>query len=592
MYGGVMMTYRWLLNPKWLLFIPLLVVLVIGVACGGDDPTSTPQPTATPVPQPTATPVPVAQPTPTAPPVMAKLEPKYGGVVPMQTGSGPPTTWDPHQANFVESIQLTGQFYNSLLQDVPTNPTEIEGDLVKTWEVSDDGLAYTFHLRDDVKWSDGQDLDADDVVFSLNRMIEEGQPRPNTSKIKPYTDRIEKIDKYTVRVHLVYPSTAFLQFLSVDYYKILPKHVLEAGVDLALYENNTVTTGPFKGVSFTHGDSYEFEKNPDYFKEGLPYFDGINGFFIGDKGTEIAAYRTERILMSISIVNKLDIEDILRLEADEEFSSRFGFWTNAGLAGQDLAMNTRKPPFDDDRVRMAMILALDRQPLVDGFGLGKYDPGVIMAPNNPYALPVEEVLEFPGYRTLNGKKHPDDIAEAIRLLKEAGYGPDNPLKFELLVNNILFFSDASQVIKEQLKRDLGFVEVTLAVTEFTAAINRAVARDFEMFTIGVANTIPDPDDSFPSVYLPGDRNWGGWSDPEVTELWNKQSRETDFEKRKAINWEMQRIVLSKPTGRVVYLWISFTQVVSKRIMTTAGEWVPHNAPYSRLKHEFDWLEPK
>ena len=585
------MSYRWLLNPRWLLFIPVLVVLVIGVACGGDDATSTPQPTATPVPQPTATAVPVAEPTSTAPPVMAKLEPKYGGIVPMQAATGSPARWDPHKATAVEDLQVVAPMYNQLLEYNPIKPTELIGDLAKSWAVSDDGLSFIFDLRDDVKWLDGRELTADDVVFSINRMNEEGALRPNTDKLKPYMDRIEKVDKYTVRVHMKYPSEAFLKFLGADYFKILPEHhVSTLGDDFEIAENSTVTSGPFKFVEYTHGDSFALEKNPDYFKERRPYFDGIKGFFITDKGTEIAAYKTERILMSMSVINQLDVEDVLRLQADEEFMSRFDTYWMKGAHTLHVILYTKNPPFDDPMIRRALDLAVNRQELSDGFGLGNWSIGTHVGPTSPYALPEAEILQMPGYRLLNGKKHPDDIAEANRLLKVAGYDANNPLKVELAVPGIIYFPDVAQVVAEQF-RNLEGLEVNLSVREWAASVLMVQGGDFEMVLWGIADTVPDPDDSFKSAYLEGSKNASKWTNPMVTELWNKQSRELDFEKRKALNYEMQRIVMKEAPGLLPLVWASLAQIVNKRIMTEAGQFVPHVGIYSRLKHDHEWLEP-
>ena len=348
------MSYRWLLNPKWLLFIPLLVVLVIGVACGGDEAISTPQATATPVPAApaatatavpagpaatatavpagpaatatavpagpaatatavpagpaatatatavpagpaatatavpagpaatatavpaapaaTATPVPVAEPTPTAEPVMAKLEPRYGEIIPMSAQSSPALI-HPVTTSLAEGLYVSGPIYSQLVRYDPLvhRGAEIIGDVAKSWEVSDDGLVYTFGLHENVRFTDGEDLDADDVAFTINHILEPGAARPVTGKLRPYVDRAEKIDKYTVAIHLKFPTSAFIKILAIDFMKIMPQHVIEAGVDLELFEN-MVGSGPFKGVSYTVGNNWEHEKNPDYFREGLPYF--------------------------------------------------------------------------------------------------------------------------------------------------------------------------------------------------------------------------------------------------------------------------------------------------------------------------------
>ena len=602
------MSYHWLLNPRWLVFVPLLMVLVIGVACGGDEATSTPQPTATPlpaatatpvpaatatpVPAATATPVPVAQPTPTAPPVMAKLEPKYGGVVPM-TALGDPTGWDPHMGSNVEDLSAVSPMYNQVVEFNPLNPTEVIGDLAKSWDVSDDGLAYTFHLHDDVKWWDGQNLTAEDVAFSINRMIEEGEPRPQVSVLRQFVDRAEMVDQNTVRVHLKFSAAAFLPFLAVDHMKVVPKHVVETGLDMNTFNKNIVGSGPFKVVEYTRGNSYEFEKNPDYFKEGQPYFDGINAFLITDKGASIAAFRTERILMTTGAISQLDVEDVLRLEKDEDFMSKFDFWWAESTVVQYILLQNDNPPFDDERVRRAMFLAVDRQGITEGFGLGKFNLGAPVAPNNPYALPEEEMQQMPGYRQLDGKKHPEDIAEAQRLMNDAGYDDNNPLKVKFLVPIVLNWPDAAVVVKENLQSILP-IDIELNNQDVVAFINELVGGTFQMSYGGTGTMIGaiDPDDPFQGVHLFGEKNFTHWSDPKVEELFKQQQQELDPEKRRELNHEMQRTVLSGAPGTIELAWMSVVAVVSKRIKTEVGHYVLTRSLYTNLKHDHEWMEPK
>ena len=599
------MAYRWLLSPKWLLFIPLLVVLVIGVACGGDEATSTPQPTATPVPQPTATPVPVApaatatpvpvaEPTPTAPPVVAELVPKYGGIVPM-SGFGNPLGLYPPSTNNVEGAHLFGPIYNQVVHMDPLvhQSPVVVGDLAKNWDISEDGLAYTFHLHENVKWTDGEELDADDVVFSINEIINPSGPTPVSGKIRPYVDRVEKIDKYTVRVHLNFPSSAFMKFFATSFVKVVPQHLVAAGVDLETFEN-IVGSGPFKSVEFVLGSSFEHERNPDYFKEGLPYFDGMKTFIITDKGTELAAYKTERVLMSISTVNHQDMEDIIRLEGDENFMSKFDIYYLSGMNPQYFLMNTNVEPFDDPRVRRAIFLAYDRQTITEGFGLGRFGLGAPMLPEvNPFALPYEELLQAPGWRQLDGKKHPDDIAEAKQLLKEAGYDESHPLKAKFYIAQWAFWPDAAIIIQEHLKNSVG-IELEYVLSDITTVFLDLIEGKFQATMFGEANIISDPDDRFGGHYIiGGHRNWSGWSDPKVEELFKQQQRETDFEKRKQLNYEMQRIVINGAPGHIVHTFQPFGTIVSKRIRTAIGHYAQPSSAYLRVAdHEHEWLEPK
>ncbi len=585
---------RWLWKPSYLVIIPLLLLIGVALACGED---ATPTPTQVPA---TATPAATAMPAPTATPVPPTTTPvptgpvaKYGGVVPAMAFPGI-HGWDPHRNGSAEDIVVNGMTYNQLLEYNPINPSEIIGDLAESWEVSTDARTFTFNLHDNVKWTDGEALDADDVVFSLERMIDNStDPRPKAGVWRSYLaeNPVEKVDQSTVRMKLGFPSAAFMRFMAVDFNKILPQHILEAGTDINVWDADAVGNGPWKRVDWKEGISIEFEKNEGYFKEGRPFFDGMKGFFMTDKGTEIAAYKTERILMGLSVQSQMDAEDALKLEADPEFMAKFDiFWMRASGGGHYMWMNMAKPPFDNEKVRRAIFLAFDRHQITDHFGQGRYDVAAPMSPLNPHALTREQLLEIPGYRLQDGKKHPEDIAEAKRLLAEAGFA--DGFKTSVLVPTIIFWPDAVQVIKQQLKNDLN-IDIDILLTDIGSAVGKLGEGDYELAMFGASVSVPDPDDRFQTTYLRGGPgNFSDYEVPGTKALFDRQQVEPDFEKRKALNNEMQRLVLNGPFPAVEYLYMAFAAPVSKRIMTEKGQFIQPQTQTTALKHDHEWLEPE
>jgi len=593
---------------KWLVIAALAVALVALVACGGDDDAAPASESAAPAPAsddaaPASDSVPVATVAPTAMPAAPSSVdgPKYGGTLLASAAAGYPSTWDVHAAVYLEDIQVIGPMYLQLLEFDPMIQNAyiegaIIGDLAESWEAVDDGLAYIFHIRPGVVWSDGEAINADDVVWSYENIILPGAPRPATGKLRQYIETIEKIDDLTVKVNLAYASAAFIPFVAVEYNKILPEHIFSnPDLDRASFESHSVGAGPFLAVEDVFGVSDKFVKNETFWREGRPFFDGYEAFYITDKGREIAAYQAEQVYTSMNSINHMDVEDTIRLENDPEFMAKHDIFWMDGAAGFQYTMNTEKPPFDNITLRKAMQLLVDRKLVMDGFGLGRFRIGAFMAPNNPYALPESEVATYPGFRWVeDGSKHPDDIAEGVRLLAEAGYGPDNPLEVDFLVLNIFFWADAGVVTKEQL-REYG-INLNIRVVDYAAGVHEAQQSSFHLLTLGRANQIPDPDDSFPSLVLPGAKNWARWVDPRVEALWNQQSREPDFEKRKAINYEMQRIIYSEASsGYIEYMWNAFTHVVNKKIKTSADgvtvtPFVPHFSLYTSLRHYHEFLD--
>src|SRR5215471_15547634 len=290
----------------------------------------------------------------------------YGGHVNILS-PGYPEGWDPHLAGTLLADAAISPLYNQVVEFNPIKPDEVIGDLATRWEVQDGGLTYIFHLHDHVKWWDGKDLTAEDVAFSLNRMVEPGKPRPRVGLLKPYVKTAEVIDRNTVRVTLNYPSPAFLQLLAVDYMKVVPKHLVEAGVDINVWEN-IVGSGPFKIKEVRRGEAVTLEKNPNYFKKGRPYLDSLTVITITDKGTAAAAIKAGKIQMTLP--GPLGVDDVLKLEKD--LQGKYTLYWQQVTNGQHFFPNVEHEPWKDLRIIQALRLATDRHEIQQAFGAGKY----------------------------------------------------------------------------------------------------------------------------------------------------------------------------------------------------------------------------
>lgn len=536
--------------------------------------------------------IPTPVPTPTAINPKALLEAtRYGGVVPMMTVSTPDFV-DPHQATLSSHVAPSTPIYNQLIEFDPHNFTEIIPDLAESWSVADDGLSVTFKLFEGARFHDGVEVTSEDVVFSLDRMVTpgEGEARPNTGKLGAYYESSTAVDKYTTRVDLKFRSGAFMNFLTVDFFKILPKHYVETGVDINSFEN-AMGSGPFMPVRYTTGSSWESEKNPNYFKDGLPYFDGMEVFVITDVGTQIAAYRTERVLMSAQMENALSPDDVIRLQEDPDFTSKFDVWGPQECCNLHILLNVTQPPFDNADIRRALFLAMDRHVIVEDIASGKWKVGAPMSPSSAYTIPQDELLQMPGFRrSPDGGKHPDDIADAQALMAAAGYSDDNKLEIEFLVAQIIQFPDIAQIYKHQWESTLP-VNINLELTDIGTVFGRYIGKDYQMGTFGAGVLILDPDDMFGGLYRDTGRNYTGWTDPVIEDLFAQQQVETDFDTRVELSQQMLRTVLEGSPPYLEYAWQTFTTIVSNRIRTKVGHYVQPKTIYSGYKHEHEWLDP-
>jgi peptide/nickel transport system substrate-binding protein len=508
--------------------------------------------------------------------------PVYGGhAVVLNTGY--PEVWDPHLAGTIYALAAISPMYNQLVEFNPLNPSEVIGDLATSWEVKDAGGTYIFHLHENVQWWDGQNLTAEDVALSLQRMIEPGKPRPRTGLLRPYIHAIEVRDRHTVQVTLHYPSPAFLPFLAVDYMKIVPKHLLEAGVDINVWEN-IIGSGPFKVKGVRRGEAVTYEKNPQYFKPGRPYVDGLTIMAISDAGTVAAALKAGRITMTTGATS-LGPDDAPQLAKDLQGKYTL-YWQpiNAGLL---IFGNVERAPWHDLRLLKALRLATDPQEFQSAFGRGKWALGAPFPPDAWYGSPTADLLTRPGYR----RPKAPDIAAAKALLKEAGYDPPARLGKRMLTvaPAPALDVDLVQLWAAQMRRNLG-LDIEVKVVDAPTRVHTAVAGDFDLALFGYAFNIDDPDDWVNAVYGPGARNYTRWKHPAFLTLFDQQSREVDRAKRLQILRQMEDFLFTVEDPYIHLLWASLFYVVSDKVRTAAGPFVPASTLQVMHKQEHWWLE--
>jgi peptide/nickel transport system substrate-binding protein len=495
---------------------------------------------------------------------------------------GYPEVWDPHLAGTLGALGSISPMYNQLVEFNPLNPDEIIGDLAKSWEVTDGGMTYTFRLHDNVTWWDGKPLTADDVVFSLHRMVEEGQPRPRVGLLRPSLKAAEAVDRSTVRVALKLPSPSFLQFLAVDYMKIVPKHVVEAGVDINIWEN-IVGSGPFKIKGTRRGDSVTYEKNKNYFKKGQPYLDGLRVVVITDQGTAAAAIKSGQVTMTTA-VSGLQVDDVLKLE--KELKGKYTLYWQPVNNVEHFFPNVEREPWKDLRLIRALSLATDRYEMQKAFGSGQYGLGSPFPPDSWYGTSTEDLKQRPGFRLPKEQ----DIAAALALLKEAGYDPPSKLgKRVLTVPIVLYWPDVAQLWVAQMKRNLG-LDIEIKLVDVPTAVNTWVSGNFDLGSWGYGYNITDPDDYINAIYGPGVRNYTRWKHPRFLELLQHQLSELEKDKRLQTLRQMEEMLFTGENPYIELFWARRYYLVHDKIRTTAGAFVPAQTIQTVLKWDHVWLE--
>ena len=557
----------------WLLSVVLMLVLSAAVACGGAAEPATPSPTKiaevtvpdTPVPAVEAAPEATVAPTAIA---METSITKEFPLVPDWTagsifqstvlemvGRSVAGSWDLHACACLYSCQIpSSRRFNGLVEYDPVNPTAIIGDLASSWQVSEDGAEYTFGLHD-ATWHDGMPVTADDIVFSLNRIADPDAIRSRTGSLREMYQQgtAEAVDAKTVRVPLKFPAALFLTNLATDYMKMFPKHVVEglspAEVDLPSTFN--VGSGPWIVKDFQPNISLEYERNPNYFKPGRPYFEGMKTTWIRPIPRVLASIEIGQVQTVEAMSPSYQRTDGLQMTKDT--NGRVVFVSGPKVSNQNFLMYQSQPPFDDPRVRRALYLGVDRQHIVDTLYCAEdagcwavvgtfFPPGMVPSEN------LEDIVKVPGYRV---PKAPD-IAEAKSLLAEAGYA--DGFAVDANVTSSALNISQFEVISEQLRKDFN-IDLTLKPVDSATYQVHMREGTYPFSQSPMSIIIADPSDVLNQMYLQNtNRNSDGWSDPRLDEIIQEQAVELDTEKRLALFDEAVEILRRGEGHRVSFLW--------------------------------------
>ncbi|KFI25743.1 ABC transporter substrate-binding protein [Paenirhodobacter enshiensis] len=423
--------------------------------------------------------------------------------------------------------QVAGNIYEGLLRyDTKLNPMP---SLAKSWEVSDDGLTYTFHLQHGVKWHDGQPFSADDVVFSADVFLRKTHPR-----FRAVLDHVESItapDADTVVFRLKSPFGPFLNSFEVGSMPIVPKHIYE-GTDFATNPaNNTpIGTGPFKFAEWVKGSYIKLVKNPDYWDQGKPYLDEVYWHVIPDAASRAVAYETGQVdILPAGSIENFDIDRVKELPDTCITQSGWEFFGPQSWVW----LNNRQGPTASKEFRQAIMYALDREFIRDSLfnGLGQI-------PNGPFAGSTR-------YNDTDLKPWPYDPKKAKELVKASGY------KGEVLKLVPMPYGETWMRLAEVIKQNLADVGIKVEIVSTdVAGWNQHLSDwDFDLSTTYLYQ-YGDPALGVSRSYVSGNikkgspwNNVEGYSNPKVDALFDKGAGTVDPAERKAAYDEVQKILV-------------------------------------------------
>ena len=404
-------------------------------------------------------------------------------------------------------------------------------ELAEKWSWQDNYRNLVFFLRHDVKWHDGQPFTSKDVKFTFD-VVREAAEAPARLRINPRkewyanVDAIEAPDPYTVVFRLKRPQPSLVAMLASGYSPVIPAHV-----PLAEHRSRCVGTGPFKFKEWKRGQSVELVRNPDYFVKGRPYIDGVRYTVIVERGTRVAALQAGQIDVAYPGETTLSIAEQLKKAVPGMV-----FTETASNVSENLLLNTRKPPFDNLQVRRALSFAIDRRIYTRTVHRGAAVIGASLAPKpwGVWGLLDRDLGQLPGYGGAAAGR-----AQARKLLAEAGFGPSNPLRVELVTRAIAIYLDFAGFVVSDLKQ-VG-VEATLKQIDTAQWHPMVTRREFQIGANLTGLGVDDPDANFYENFSCGSpRNYGDYCNEEVGRLIDQQSQEIDAQKRLALVWRIQK----------------------------------------------------
>jgi len=465
-----------------------------------------------------------------------------------------PESVDPHKSRSVQAAEVLRDIGEGLLSYSASG--ELVGGVAKEWTVAEDGLTYTFLLRDDARWSNGDPVTAEDFAFSFRRLVD-----PDTAAFyaemlgsivnvrtiiagekAPQDLGVVAVDERTLVITLDQPTPYLLSLLtSPSTFPVHPDSIAQHG-DAFTRPGNLLSNGAYKLDAWEPGSVLVLSRNEYYWNNDETAIDAVNHHVLTQEMTELNRYRAGEI----HITGSVPPDSIQQIRAERPAELHIAPYLGVYYYG----FNLTKPPFKDNpQLRAALSMAVDRDVLVEQItGRGE-------APAYSWVPPGVNNYE-PRRLAYADMSQDERNAHARRLIKEAGYGPDNPLQIELRYNT----SDTQQrmalAIQSMWKDALG-IETTIINEEFQVLLANTQAR--EITQVFRSSWIGDYNDAHTFLSImesDNPANQPAYASEEFDSLMQRAAQQVDLDRRRLWLEEAERVLLADHPGIPLYFYVS------------------------------------
>ncbi|HEY0421064.1 MAG TPA: ABC transporter substrate-binding protein, partial [Acetobacteraceae bacterium] len=398
--------------------------------------------------------------------------------------------------------------------------------------------------REGVKWHDGKPFTAKDVKCTFDLLQDKATDKFRKNPRQAWYQNVAEVapeGDLAVVFRLARPQPALLALLASGYSPIYPCHVSTREM-----RTKPIGTGPFKFVEFKQNEIIRLARNPEYWKPGRPYLDGIELPIITNRSTAMLAFIAGKLDMTFPTEVTTQIRKDIMAQRPQAVCSLGP--TNVST---NLIVNRDRPPFDNPDIRRAMALALDRKAFIDILSEGESDIGgaLLPPPAGVWGMPPEMLRTVVGYDPDVAKNR----EQARAIMRKLGYGPEKHLAVKISTRNIPSYRDPAVILIDHLKEI--FIDGELEVVETSVWFAKVSRKDYAVGLNLTGNALDDPDQAFYENFsCKSERNVTGYCNPELEKMFDAQSQETDMAKRRTMAWDIDRR-LQEDVARPIILHI-------------------------------------